>query len=121
MQYICLKVVAWVLPLKSVFLRTYLGKSFDPKIHKNYPIEINEFNGAVLCEFLGQTIFSKHVHKKQTLYANTENEKNYFGPKSCSHKHNHVMTQPRPSDPLSDSNLCSEIWSHLNTFCARCM
>ena len=32
---------------KVVFLRTYLGKSFDPKIHKNYPGEINEFYRAV--------------------------------------------------------------------------
>ena len=39
------------LEIKSVFLRTYLGKSFDPKIDKNCLVEINEFNGAVLVNF----------------------------------------------------------------------
>ena len=37
--------------IKSVFLRTYLGKSQHPKIHKNCPIEMNEINGAVFVNF----------------------------------------------------------------------
>ena len=37
-----------------------MGKSFDPKIHKNCPVEFIDFNG----ELLGQTIFSSTFLKK---------------------------------------------------------
>ena len=33
--------------LKSVFLRTHFGKSHNPKIHKNCPVEMNEINATV--------------------------------------------------------------------------
>ena len=36
---------------KVCFLRTYLGKLFHPNIHKNCPVEINEFNEAVFVNF----------------------------------------------------------------------
>ena len=49
--------------LKSVFFRTYLGKSFDPKIHKNCPIEFIDFNGTVF----GSNDFPKYVLKENRL------------------------------------------------------
>ena len=52
---------------KSVFLRTYLGKLFDPKIHKNYLIEFNDFNGAVFMNFWVKRFSQVRSWKKQTL------------------------------------------------------
>ena len=52
------------LDVKVCFLRTYLGKSFQPKIHKNCPVEFIDFNGAVFVNFLGEPIFPSTFFKK---------------------------------------------------------
>ena len=54
--------------VKPVFLkRTYMGKSFDPKIHKNCPVEFIDFNGAVFVNFWVKRFSQVRSLKKQTL------------------------------------------------------
>ena len=53
----------------TVILRTYLGKSFLPKIHKNCPVDFIDFNRAVFVIFpkyvLEKTDFSKIISNLQ--------------------------------------------------------
>ena len=57
----------WVQSPKVCFLRTYLGKSFHPKIHKNCPVDFVDFNGAVFVNFWVKWFFQVSSLKKQTL------------------------------------------------------
>ena len=42
---------------KVCLLGTYLGKSVHTKNHKNCPVDIIDYNGAIFCYFLGEIIF----------------------------------------------------------------
>ena len=65
---------------KVCFLRTYvLGKIVWQEIHKNCPVEINEFNGAVFVNFWVK-LFSQvsTFLKKQTLILSVQNFMNFL-------------------------------------------